>query len=422
MCRIFFLENPIFKQGVMRMEFFKKLWSGFNHWRRKYCFTRTLIIILIFFPLTYELLSEHLIIRDLVRIACDGIFVSSIPQSENALCKYYKFKEKRRLQFQIKKFADKNGDKILDKDEIAVLKNRGCDIDAIFQRATALDLNKLAKNATILGLLPPGYSTKKVRLKAFFAAHAENEYFYNPLKEKVYHLLEQGGRFFPEYSAEEMAMFQRVYSDEELASGTVFPNYGSWGTWKHGALVFGENIKYLFAPSSAFMTWFIVSLLISLLIKLHFEKYTTILSIAGSLLFLYLTLHMQNFKNLYYFGDIHVFWNIITFWIAMFSLVCLSVAAALYGMKIGQLIKNRALWRIIVLFLLGLAIFIRNLNILSYSGISWYSGFGDYVKPSSYIGITIWNEVLLISFIIMATALIKGWFYYGDKINKKNQE
>ena len=150
---------------ILKLQYLKKIWKGFNWWRKKYCFTRVLILLLLFSPLIYERFSGSWIICDLVKIACDGIFMSSIPQSENALCKFYKFQEKRRLQLSIIAYADKNRNKILDGEEIILLREKGCDVDAILTDPMDLNLNKLAKNASLLDLLPPSYSTTEIREK-----------------------------------------------------------------------------------------------------------------------------------------------------------------------------------------------------------------------------------------------------------------
>jgi len=393
-------------------DFLKKLWSGFNYWRKRYCFTRILVILLLCASPLYELLSGNLIIRNLVRIACDGIFMSSIPQSEDALCRYYKFKEKRRLQFLIIKFADSNNDKKLNESEINYLRKQGCEIESICQNPKDLDFARLAKDAKILGLLPSGYSVKEKRMQAFFAAHAENEFFYNPLKKQVYDLLDKSGRFFPEYTSEEMAMFHSMYTQKELVSGRVIPDYTTWGTWKYGFSLFYSQITFLFTPFFSFISWFLLSMLLSLLLKLKVRKYANFFSIAGALVFLWITFSMGDVVNYNLFYRRNGLWGIFDLSTVIFSFICLSVTAGLCGLKIAKLIKNQKIWSWITVFLIGLLLFFRNLQTTSVvSCFCWY-GVGEFVKPTSFFGKTLYNEWFVLAVFMMVLPIFMLYHYY----------
>ena len=178
-------------------KYMKVAWTYFNGWRKKYWLTRTLIILLIFTPILYEKLRGHLIICDLVKIACDSIFYGSIPQSENALCRYYKIVEIKRLQTSIIVYADKNQNGILDRDEMELLKSRGCNTEEIQKSVIKANMDKLADDAGRLGLLPPAYSTTQIRRNAFNAANSETEFAFNPLKDEVYDLIERMNWIYP---------------------------------------------------------------------------------------------------------------------------------------------------------------------------------------------------------------------------------
>ena len=401
--------------GMMKtvwQDFFKKLWVGFNYWRKRYCFTRILVILLLCAPLLYELLSGNLVIRNLVRIACDGIFMSSIPQSEDALCRYYKFQEKRRLQFLIINLADRNGDKKLNEKEIEYLRKYKCDIDAICKSPKKLNLKQLADNAKLLGLLPTGYLVKEKRMQAFFAAHAENEFFYNPLKKKVYHTLNQSGRFFPKYTNEEMAMIKAGYYGGKLKDTEIFPDYTTWATWKNGLNIFYSQITFMFTPFFPFISWFVVSMLFSLLLKLKIRKYANVFSIAGSLVFLGITFYMGEIVNYDLFYKRNGFWGIFDLSAVIFSFICLSITAGLCGLKIEKCIKNKKIWVWFTVFLMGLVLFFRNLHIASaISCLGWY-GVGIFVKPTSFFGKTLYNEWFFLAVFMMIFSMFMLYRYY----------
>ena len=109
------------------MDFLNKSWSSFNKWRKKYMLIRIIILLAIFSLPIYERLRGHWLITDLVRYACTGIFAASIPQSEYALCRYYKFREKARLQKLIFTYTDTNHDGKITAEETELIKKAGID-------------------------------------------------------------------------------------------------------------------------------------------------------------------------------------------------------------------------------------------------------------------------------------------------------
>lgn len=360
----------------MKLTSLKKVWRGFNYWRKKYWFTRTLIIILLFTPLLYEKIRGHLIICDLVKIACEGIFVATLPQYEHALCRFNKFKEKRRLQTSIIDYADKNKNGVLDQNEIVLLSQHGCEVGEIQKKPLDLDLDKLAINADLLGLLPPGYSTSEIRMNAFFAAHAESEYFYNPLKNEVYDLIDRSNWIVPHFTKKQKKMYKLFYG-----KNLEGPDYTTWKTWEFGISYFIGGLTWIFSPFLFFVYWFAISVLISFTVSMSFLRYKKIIFISTSLIFLLLLVTMRGGYNSYS-NSMYPFWNTFSYCCFVFSLTCFSVVSGLTACKILTYVKNKELWRISALFLFGLLMFVRNFDIKNYYRISWYSCLGDMVAPS----------------------------------------
>ena len=392
----------------LKLQHFKRVWKGFNWWRKKYCFTRVLILFLVFSPILYERFSGSWIICDLVTIACDGIFISSIPQSEDALCKFYKFQEKRRLQLSIIDYADKNRNETLDSEEILLLRENGCDIDAILAPPMDLNLNKLAKNASLLGLLPPGYSTIEIREKAFFAAHAENEFIYKPQTDAVYDLINRQNWFFPEFTEKQKALYRLSYN-KELPE----VDYTTWNTWKNGCIELLGFLSWIFPSPLSTLTWIGMSVLSALFVVLSIKKYQRFSAIFITLLFLSASLYIRSSVDMKYSYLSPNSWYYFSYITLIFSLICLSLVASLTALKISKYIKNNKFWRLVVLFAIGITLFIRSLRIAPYHYFQLRNSLDNLMLPFSYFNHeTIYNEFFFLSIIIMVVSIIMGYRYW----------
>lgn len=352
-------------------KYMKVAWTYFNGWRKKYWLTRTLIILLIFTPILYEKLRGHLLICDLVELACNAILSSSIPQSENALCKYYKIVEIKRLQTSIFVYADKNQNGVLDADEMELLKSKGCNTAEIQKVAFKANMDKLADDAGRLGLLPPSYSTTLIRRNAFNAAHSETEFTYNPLKDDVYDLIKRTNWIYPKFT--EKQMNELNLNSTEVAGfkeSPLVPDLCSWSTWKHGLKYFLYGISSKFGPLIATTLWFSISIMLGLFSAITFKSYRKLMSVLASLMFLSLILYFR--------GSIPTSFHINSIQYGFLSaLVIFSIVAGLTGFKISRHVKDKIKWRILTPLIIGFLIILWSLNLDSlFYNLYYFGGWG----------------------------------------------
>lgn len=356
----------------------KIAWTYFNGWRKKYWLTRTLIILIIFSTLIYDNISGKWVICDLVKIGCDAIFYGSIPKSENALCKYYKIVEIKRLQTSIIVYADKNQNGVLDADEIEFLKSRGCDTEQIRNSVIKADMDTLAYDAGRLGLLPPAYSTTQIRKNAFNAAHSETEFTFNPMKDEVYGLIERMSWLCPKFTEKQMNELKMHLTETEFNERLVAPDYLSWRTWGNGLKCFLYAFPSLFGPLIATVLWFSISIMIGLFFAITFKSHRKLMSALASLVFLFFIVYLR--------GNIPIILSNNLFHYYFLSLGIFSIVAGLTGFKISIYVENRRKWQILTPLIIGLLIIAWSFNLdFLFKGIyccyGW--GFGSLISPSS---------------------------------------
>lgn len=387
-------------------------WTYFNGWRKKYWLTRTLIILLIFTPILYEKLRGHLIICDLVKIACDSIFYGSIPQSENALCRYYKIVEIKRLQTSIIVYADKNQNGILDADEIEFLKSKGCNTEEIQKSVINADMDKLADDAGKLGLLPPAYSTTQIRKNAFNASHSETEFTFNPLKDEVYDLIERMNWLYPKFTEKQMNELKLNPSERiGLKGSPVTPDLCSWKTWANGFKYVLYGFTSTFGPLVSTVLWFSISIMLGLFSAITFKSYRKSMSVLVSLIFLSIMLYLNgNFPT-----SLANYSMLTTRTYYLSALVIFSIVAGLTGFKISRSIQDKTKWRILTPLIIGFLMILLSLNLdflfrEFYSLFGW--GVGSLISP---ISATQYLATFAIIFILIYLGFL--YIYYQNEIS-----
>jgi hypothetical protein len=341
-------------------KYLKVAWTYFNGWRKKYWLTRTLIILLIFSPILYEKLRGHLIICDLVKIACDSIFYGSIPKAENALCKYYKIVEIKRLQTSIIVYADINQNGTLDVAEIEFLKSKGCNTEEIQKMAINADMDKLADDAGRIGLLPPAYSTTQIRRNAFNAAHSETEFAFNPMKDEVYDLIGRMNWLYPKLTEKQMNELKLNSSEGYGFKGSpITPDLSSWKTWTNGFKYVLYGFTSTFGPLVSTVLWFSISILLGLFSAITFKSYRKSMSVLVSLIFLSIMLYLNgNFPT-----SLANYTMLTTRTYYLSALVIFSIVAGLTGFKISRSIQDKTKWRILTPLIIGFLMILWSLNL-----------------------------------------------------------
>jgi hypothetical protein len=386
------------------MDKFKKqlkvAWTYFNRWRKKYWFTRFLIILLVFSPILYEKLRGHLIICDLVKYACDAIFSGGIPPYENALCKYYKIVEIKRLQSSIIVFADKNQNGVFDADEIEFLKSKGCDAGETQKPVLKANMDKLAGDAGKLGLLPPAYSTTQIRKNAFNAAHSETEFFFKPLTDSVYDVIARMNWLYPRLTEKQINELKTNYTEEQFRENPAVPDYRTWATWRNGLVNFLYGIAWKFGPMTSVTLWFSISIMLGLFSALTFKSHRKFMSVFASLIFVFFIgsfpTTLANNSDLY----------------NLFALAIFSMVAGLIGFKISGYIENKIKWRILSALIVGFLLILWSFNLDSLffhnPYFLFYDGIGRLVSPVTvrdFSGITP-QDAFSLNSAIFATILI----------------
>jgi hypothetical protein len=159
----------------------RRLWRGFSRWRKKYWLTRLLVLLIIFSPALYEVLTgtRPIIVR-LISIACDAIFLSGEPTVGHHLARYYRAGEKDRLRMALTRDLDADENGTLSATEAEKVRAIGLDPAQLARPIHRADLEELGRAAKRLGLVPDSYSTRAVRLRALHAARAETERLFRP--------------------------------------------------------------------------------------------------------------------------------------------------------------------------------------------------------------------------------------------------
>ncbi len=411
-------------------KYLKVVWTYFNQWRKKYWLTRTIIILLIFFPILFEKIRGHETISDLVKIACDAIFAGSIPMCEDATCKYYKTVEKKRLQTTAFTFADRNQNGKLDADEIEFLKSKGCDVDELQKQAIKADMDRLAEDAGRLGLLPPAYSTKQIRKIAFNTAHSETEFTFKPLTDEVYDMIERTNWFFPKYTPKQIAEIKMDYADRGFNEYFLVPDYGTWETWKFGTLTFLNILFGTYGPIITLSLWFLMSIILGLFSAITTRKYRKSTAILSCLLFLWLIVSLR--------GAMPTYMTNITIYCNLFALAVFSTIAGLTGYRISEYVKNRIKWQILSALAIGFLMILWSLNLDRYF-YSLYGFMGDEVgcfvspvnarqinymveySPYLYISAIMSALLILIPLCLLYTHYRKQIFDFFSGLNRRNK-
>jgi hypothetical protein len=205
-----------------------KLWSGFDLWRRKYWCTRVIVLLIIFAPTIGPYLARRDIGIELNRIACEAILLGSEPRHAWALARFYRAKEVRRLQVNLRTKLDLDRDGAVDGREQDRARAVGLDPRELDKRVIHGDLDQLAHAALRLGVVPSSYSAKDVRLRALHAARNASERFFRPVRREI------------------ESIFARAYD---------WPDYTKLSTWERGVKWFVCGLFEYFGGLGVAATW-----------------------------------------------------------------------------------------------------------------------------------------------------------------------
>ncbi|MFO7957161.1 MAG: hypothetical protein R6X33_08660 [Candidatus Brocadiia bacterium] len=206
----------------------RKLWSGLNQWRRKYWRTRVIVLLIIFAPTVGPYLARRDIGIEMNRIACEAILLGSEPRHAWALARFYRAKEVRRLQVNLRTKLDLDRDGAVDGREQDRARALGLDPRELDKRVIHGDLDQLAHAAVRLGVVPSSYSAKDVRLRALHAARNASERFFRPARHEI---------------------------ESIFARGYDWPDYTKWSTWECGVKWFVCGLFEHFGGLGAAAAW-----------------------------------------------------------------------------------------------------------------------------------------------------------------------
>ena len=215
----------------------REAWPAFNRWRKRYWKTRVLILLIIFGPQLYETLSGQPLIVQLVRIACKAIKQTYEMSHPWYLARYYRAEEVQRLQTLLKLALDANRDGAISGPEAERAREAGLDPAQLVKPVLEADLTQLIAAARLLQLVPESYTEQQVRQRAWDAAAAESQRFFEPYHRKIESLLDARFRL---------------------------PDYTRWETWKGGLQQFVGALFWVLGSPSGALTWVLVCLLIPL--------------------------------------------------------------------------------------------------------------------------------------------------------------
>ncbi len=399
--------------------FWESVWPAFNKWRKTRWPFRVLVIVLIFgFPL-FERVRGHLLISDLVEIACRAIYIGYIPQAEHALCRFYKASEANRLHTMIVRYADANMNATLDADEMSFLREEGCDLREIRKRGTRADLEILARDARKLGLLPKAYSAKKARRAAFFTARCETEMEFDPQISEVYALIRATNSIVPRYSEKQKESLKYQIDEEQFK--LLEPDYLSWKTWAGKIDSAFYELNSVIGPIVTTISWFFLSVFASVLAAVNIRKYKKIPALIASLAILVLLLLLSGkipyskLSSLSWFN-----YEGVRIYFLLFSLICLSVAAALIGERLSEYAKNLRVWNIGAAAVAGIAMASLCWSFCFYHPCHYcYGGIGSMLTPSTiFQKMNIYDALsffLIIAALLISTGLTVFLYNYRRK-------
>jgi hypothetical protein len=223
--------------GEGREHYLRAGWRWFNRWRKRYWKTRVLILLIIFGPQLYEILTGRYEIVQLVRIACKAIKQPYEMSHPWYLARYYRAEEVQRLQTLLKLELDANRDGAIGGPEAERAREAGLDPAQLRQPVLEADLTQLIAAARLLQLVPESYTEQQVRQRAWDVAAAESQRFFEPYDRKIESLLDARFRL---------------------------PDYAEWSTWRRGLDYFMATVFWVFGSPSEALTWVLVCLLMPL--------------------------------------------------------------------------------------------------------------------------------------------------------------
>jgi len=388
-----------------------KAWNAFNGWRKKYWLGRIIIMLAIFSCPIYERLRGDWIITDLVAIACKGIFATSIPQSENALCRYYKFDEKTRLRKLIFTYADLNHDGRLDNRELDILRSKSVNTGLITGNPLHTDYRKTADAAKKLKLVSPLYSARKERMKAFYAAHMENENFYRPLKAEVFDILDRINGWNIKFTPKQLEMIHNTYPDKNLTDGSFIPDYMKWNTWKCGIYGFLGGLIIPFTSIFNSITWFFLAMFIAVLTALKYEKNTKLAAITASIMFTLLIFNINVFSGTcgvfirYGFSYPFIQSKLFFYLSYTISATALAAVAGIVGAKLECCIKETPRAVYVILAMTGILFLVRNTKVSICFADWWFDGIGNYLGQEAYLKFGYLNEYVVIGILFLLAGI-----------------
>ena len=172
-----------------------KGWKAFNRWRKRYWLTRTIILLVIFYPCIVDVVVRPPTMVRLVRIACDAILAGGEPQVTHQLTQYYKAREIHNLQSLARAEIDTDGNQKLDAAEQEAALALGVNPTVIEARTVDVDLNEIVATASKLDIAIRTPSARTIRREAFFKALGETELMFAGHHEKIDSLLRSADSF-----------------------------------------------------------------------------------------------------------------------------------------------------------------------------------------------------------------------------------
>ena len=215
----------------------REAWPAFNRWRKRYWMTRVLILLIIFGPQLYENLSRHAGFVEIVRMSLRAVQLRHEPSHAWDLARYYRAEETQRLQTVLRLELDRDRNGTVEGPEEARARGAGLDSAQLVKPVLEADLTQLIAAARLLQLVPESYTEQQVRQRAWDAAAAESQRFFEPYHRKIESLLDARFRL---------------------------PDYTRWETWKGGLQQFVGALFWVLGSPSGALTWVLVCLLMPL--------------------------------------------------------------------------------------------------------------------------------------------------------------